>query len=40
MCNRYTYAKAEEQMKERGVKMYLVVITKQGDEHKIEIGEM
>jgi hypothetical protein len=42
MCERYTYSEAEERQKEKGLKIFLVTITKDGKSkpYKIEVGEM
>jgi hypothetical protein len=40
MCDRFTYSEAEEEAKERNLKIYLVTIIPENEEHKTEIGEI
>ncbi|GHV78763.1 hypothetical protein AGMMS49944_05540 [Spirochaetia bacterium] len=42
MCDRYTYSEAEKEQNDKGLKIFLVTITKDGKLNtcKIEIGEM
>ena len=39
MCRRYTLSEAEAEQRERGHRIYLVTITKQGEERSIAIAE-
>jgi hypothetical protein len=40
MCGRYICPEAEKSAREKGLKIFLVTITKKNGEHKIEVAEI